>query len=577
MSDGRKTKAQFLAENEELRRQVTGLQNLTIAHQRAEDARRESEERYRTLVEHTYDFVIEASIEGRFLYVSSDYTDTLGYDPDELLGKNIFDFMHPDDVDAAIEAFSRGLIDFTSEQAVFRYRHKNGEWRWFESTGRPFRTAGDEVHVMVVSRDITARKQAEEALQEEAQVSTALVRVGEELSSLLSTPAILDQLCRLTAQELGSTCSYTFLWQAEEHAFIPVAHWGDTSEQWEALRVLYLDCSAIPTLLSRLEREVIVETAEEDDGDLLPNALRRTLGVTTTVHTALRRGGALIGLQSVGYRPPALSFSPLQRRIVRGIAHLASIALENARLFEQAESANRLKSDFIATISHELRTPLHIIMGYNDLLLDGEFDDLTDDQADILRRMERSARELSEIVNATLDVSRLDAGRLPITIQTTDLNVIVEELKRETESLRENSPLAFYWRIPPTLPPIVTDPVKVKVVLKNLISNAVKFTESGSVTIALTTRQGGVEISVTDTGIGVAPESVSVIFEPFRQAENPMTRRYGGIGLGLYVVRRMLELLEGSISVDSAPGKGSTFRVRLPFTIVEGLTAAPAH
>ena len=185
MSNSRKTKVQLLAEITELQRQVTELQNLAIIHQRVEDARRESEERYRTLVEHTYDFVIEASIDGRFLYVSSDYIDTLGYDPDELLGKNIFDFMHSDDVAAALEAFSRGLTQLTSEQAIFRYRHKSGEWRWFESTGRPFHTASGEVRVMVVSRDITARKQAEEALQEEAQVSSALVRVGEALSSLL--------------------------------------------------------------------------------------------------------------------------------------------------------------------------------------------------------------------------------------------------------------------------------------------------------------------------------------------------------------------------------------------------------
>lgn len=574
MSNSRKTKAQLLAENEELRRQVIGLQNLTIAHQRAEDARRESEDRYRTLVEHTYDFVIEASIDGRFLYVSADYSETLGYDQDELLGKNIFDFMHPDDMTAALDAFSRGLVEFTSEQAVFRYRHKNGEWRWFESTGRPFRTAAGEIRVMVVSRDITARKQAEEALQEEAQVSTALVRVGEELSSLLHTPEILDQLCRLTAQELRSACSYTFLWQPEEHAFIPVAHWGDTPEQWEALRVLHLDCSTIPTLLSRLEREGLVET-DANDHDLLPIAFHKTLGVTASVYVSLRRGKTLVGLQSVGYHESVLPLPPAQRRIASGIAHLASIALENAQLFEQAESANRLKSDFIATISHELRTPLHIIMGYNDLLLDSEFGDLTEDQAEILQRMERSARELSEVVNATLDVSRLDAGRLPIAIQKTDLKAVVEELRRETEVLRENSPLEFFWRIPGDIPPIFTDPIKVKVVLKNLISNAIKFTESGSVTVAVAAQREGIEMSVTDTGIGVDPASLGIIFEPFRQAENPMTRRYGGIGLGLYVVRRMLELLDGAITVESTPGKGSTFRVRLPFTIVEGLTATP--
>jgi PAS domain S-box-containing protein len=576
IGDSQKTKAQLRAEVEELRRQITDLQNVAITHQRAEDARRESEERYRTLVEHTYDFVIEASIDGRFLYVSSDYTETLGYDPDELLGKNVFEFMHPEDMASALEAFSRGLAQFTSEQAVFRYRHKTGEWRWFESTGRPFRTAAGEIRVMVVSRDITARKQAEAALQEEAQVSSALVRVGEALSSLLNTPAILDHLCRLTAQELGSICSYTFLWRAEELAFVPVAHWGDTPEQWEALRVFHLGRATIPNLLARLESEEIVQTGESD-GDLLLTALQRTVGVTASVYMALRHGDTLIGLQSVGYHMPALPLPPTQQRIARGIAHLASIALENAQLFEQAESANRLKSDFIATISHELRTPLHVIMGYNDLLLDGEFGALEEEQREILQRMERSIRELSEIVKATLDVSRLDAGRLPMVIQKTDLLALLEELKRETESLQATSRLEFFWRLSPNVPPIFTDPVKVKVVLKNLLSNAVKFTESGSVTVAVTMQQDSVEISVTDTGIGITPESFAIIFEPFRQAENPMTRQYGGIGLGLYVVRRMLELLEGSITMESAPGKGSTFRVRLPLTIVEGLTAAPAN
>jgi PAS domain S-box-containing protein len=574
MGTSRKTKAQLLTEIEELSRQVTGLQNLAIAHQRAEEARRESEERYRTLVEHTYDFVIEASIDGRFLYVSSDYKETLGYEPDELLGKNIFDFMHPDDVAIAIDAFGRGLTQFTSEQAVFRYRHKNGEWRWFEGTGRPFHTAAGETRVMVVSRDITTRKQAEEALQEEAQVSTALVRVGEALSSLLHTPTILDHLCRLTAQELGGACSYTFLWQPEAHAFLPVAHWGDLPEQWEALRVMKLNHTTMPTLLVRLEHEELVETADSDI-DLLLKALRRIVGGATSVHMALRRGNTLLGLQSVCYHTSLLPLPPTQQRIARGIAHLASIALENAQLFEQAESANRLKSDFIATISHELRTPLHIIMGYNNLLLDNEFGELTEDQANILQRMEHSACELSEIVNAILDISRLDTGRPSLLITKTDLVVLMDEIRRETESLRENSPLTFHWQVSLNTPPIFSDPVKIKVILKNLLSNAIKFTAAGSVTVTVTPQQNSVECSVADTGIGISPDSLSIIFEPFRQAESPMTRRYGGIGLGLYVVRRLLELIEGTISVESTPGQGATFRVRLPFTIAEGLTASP--
>jgi PAS domain S-box-containing protein len=362
MNNHGKTKAQLRREINELRQQIVELQAVATARERGEEARRESEERYRTLVEHTYDFVIEASVDGRFLYVSSDYTDVLGYDPNELLGRNIFELMHPDDIPSALAAFTKGVAMYTSEHAVFRYRHKNGEWRWFESTGRPFRMATGEVRAMVVSRDLTERRQAEEAVQEEAQVSTALVRVGEGLISSLNTPVILNHLCQLTAQELDAACSHTFLWHAGEQAFVPVAHWGDTTEQWEALQVLHIPRLTIADLLTRLEGDGVVEMTAIGH-ESLPTALQRTLGITTSVYIALWSGKELIGLQSVGYRTPLEPLTVSHRRIAHGIAHIASMALENARLFEQTENTNRLKSDFIATVSHELRTPLHIILG----------------------------------------------------------------------------------------------------------------------------------------------------------------------------------------------------------------------
>ncbi len=576
MNTLQKTKAQLLAEVEELRRQMLGLQEAVGQQHSVEEQRRESEERYRTLVEHTYDFVIESSIDGRFLYLSSGYAKTLGYAPDELLGKNIFDGVHPDDLLTVAEAFSRGFARSSEDdvvQAVYRYRHKNGEWRWFESTGRPFHTANGELRGMIVSRDITERKQAEDARQEEGKVSSALVRVGAELSALLNTPAILDHLCRLTTQELNGFCSLTFLWRAEKRTFMPVAHWGGATEQWEALRVLHLNHETLPTLLARLEQEDLI-TSLSGDQDFLANALHRTLDITESVHLPLRCGGELLGLQSIGYRMPSLPLPSVQQRIAHGITHLASIALENARLFEQAESANRLKSDFITTISHELRTPLHIITGYTDLLLDGEFGEIAPEPTDILQRIERNIQELSDIVNATLDVSRIDAGRLPLTLAQTDLADLIREIQRDTQDLQDHSSLTFRWSVPPELPTILTDPLKVKVVLKNLFNNAVKFTETGSITVSVAAQQNGIEISIADTGVGIAPESIRIIFEPFRQADDPMTRQYGGVGLGLYIVRRLLELLEGSISVESTQGQGSTFRVWLPLAIGERLAEA---
>ena len=229
---------------------------------------------------------------------------------------------------------------------------------------------------------------------------------------------------------------------------------------------------------------------------------------------------------------------------------------------EQAESAKRLKSDFLSIVSHELRTPLISIIGYNDLLLDGVAGSLNEEQVDALKKIDKNSKRLLELITAMLDLSHLEAKSLEII----DVNVpqLIEEIKNENKSLIESSGLVFIWKIYPGLQSIRTDPAKLKVVLKNLIGNAVKFTEKGSVTLDVRRHDKGVEISVTDTGTGIASEAKQLIFEPFRQAENPLTRQHGGIGLGLYIAKRLMELLGGTINVESEVGRGSTFSVWIP-------------
>ena len=143
---------------------------------------------------------------------------------------------------------------------------------------------------------------------------------------------------------------------------------------------------------------------------------------------------------------------------------------------------------------------------------------------------------------------------------------LLEEVKTETQGVREQSSLEFVWRVEGELPPVYTDPGNLKVVIKNLIGNAVKFTEQGSITVDAHPRAGGIEISVADTGIGIAPAVLPVIFEPFRQLESATAHGYEGTGLGLYIVKRLLELLGGTISVESEVGHGSTFRVWVPIS-----------
>jgi signal transduction histidine kinase len=215
-------------------------------------------------------------------------------------------------------------------------------------------------------------------------------------------------------------------------------------------------------------------------------------------------------------------------------------------------------------MSHELRTPLAIILGYTEMLLANTFGRLTDEQAEPLHRIDRSAQELLDLITAVLDLSRLEAGRLPLVTQETQLAELLHEIEAETQPLREQSRLTFAWDVEESLPTLYTDAGKLKVVLKNLIGNAVKFTTAGSIMMAVRRRQDGVEFRVTDTGMGIPQAALGVIFEPFHQLEPSATQQSGGTGLGLYIVKRLIEVLGGRVTVESEVGHGSTFRVWIP-------------
>jgi signal transduction histidine kinase/CheY-like chemotaxis protein len=406
--------------------------------------------------------------------------------------------------------------------------------------------------------------EAYRAQQEEAQVSAALARIGQELIQSLDRPVLLDRLCRSTTEALGCDCSHTLLWDPAEQGYAVVSGCGDTAEQWESIRVLKIPGVVVPELIARLERDDVVALPMNDGQTLLPTGLSRQYEVTSGMYAALRRGGELIGIHTAGYRGQSTPFTTQQTRTMRGIAQLASLALEHARVLEELERANRLKYDFVATMSHELRTPLNVIMGYSDLLVEGGFGPLTADQGDIIRRVARSGRQLLELINATLDLGRLEAGRMAPQPREVRLAEFFRELDVETHEVQQKPGVRFEWQLPLRLPVISTDPLKLKVVIKNLMGNAMKFTEVGSVCVSVSARERGVEIAVSDTGIGIAPEVQPIIFEPFRQADSSTTRRYGGVGLGLYIVRRLIDVLGGTISLETEVGRGSTFRVWLP-------------
>jgi signal transduction histidine kinase len=231
---------------------------------------------------------------------------------------------------------------------------------------------------------------------------------------------------------------------------------------------------------------------------------------------------------------------------------------------DAAQAASRAKSDFLAVISHELRTPLNAIIGYAELLQDGVFGPVTVDQHEKLYRMRRSADQLLRLINQVLDIERTTAGRDRVLPEPTALGDLVRGAVAEVELQAAERGLRLV--IEPSVPSliIVADADKLRQILLNLLSNAVKYTERGEVRVGIERRDASLELIVQDTGIGIRPEHRARIFEPFWQADQRLTRKVGGTGLGLAIVHRLTELLGGEISVESTPGAGSTFTVRLP-------------
>jgi signal transduction histidine kinase len=247
----------------------------------------------------------------------------------------------------------------------------------------------------------------------------------------------------------------------------------------------------------------------------------------------------------------------------------AELAEQNELLRRQAfqlEQASAMKSQFLANVSHELRTPLNAIMGYTHLMLEGVSGQLNHAQQDKLARVDANARHLLAVINDLLDITRIESGKMPVQVERIRLPELIEEVMTEVEPVIAGTRLAVTRSLSPDLPEIATDRQKVKQIVLNLLSNALKFTPEGSVAIRLELHDhaGEISIAVSDTGIGIAEENQKTIFEAFEQANSSLARRQGGTGLGLSICRRLASLLDGRITLASRLGEGSTFTLFLP-------------
>jgi signal transduction histidine kinase len=267
----------------------------------------------------------------------------------------------------------------------------------------------------------------------------------------------------------------------------------------------------------------------------------------------------------------ARRFGDADRSLMLALAQQCAQALERARLYREAQSASDAKSGFMAVVSHELRTPLNAIIGYAELLLMGIPETITARAADQVSRLRAAAHHLLGLIEEILTFSRLEAGRENISLARVSLAGISTEVSTVIEPLARARGLTFDVECRAAELTMETDAGKLRQILINLLGNAVKFTDHGSVKFDISALEDSVEFTVSDTGIGIDPQHIGHVFEPFWQVEAMPSRRAPGTGLGLSVTQRLVIALGGSITVESAPGKGSTFRVRLPLGHAEGI------
>jgi len=466
------------------------------------------------------------------------WAEIIGYSLAELEPLSIRTWMehtHPDDLkesELRLNQHFRG--EASHYECECRMRHKGGNWVWVLDRGKVISRTDDQKPLMMSGThfDITERKRAEAALRESENRFRTLVEHGTDIVFALSAQRELTYLSPNWPEVLGYSVS-----ESLGKPFDTFLHPSDIPSFHE-----YVDA--------------LQETGRSD-----ARFDYRVLHMEGSWHY---HSASISPVPATADRPPGFA------GIARDVTERKRYEQGLAEAKEVADSANRAKSEFLANMSHEIRTPMNGVIGMTQLL---GMTQLSEEQRGYVDALQASANSLLSLINDILDLSKMEAGKVVLSHSEFNLEQAIRDVVlTQTSSLKEKG-LSLRIDISHSFPPIlVGDQLRTKQVLLNLIGNAVKFTMKGGVTVAAEVLQCSTasilaQIEIRDTGIGIASEAIARIFKPFVQEDGSITRRFGGTGLGLTISKHLAELMGGSIEVESAPGVGSCFTLKIPFGI----------
>jgi signal transduction histidine kinase len=401
----------------------------------------------------------------------------------------------------------------------------------------------------------------------------ALGDVSQVVNSTLDLENVLTTIVAKAVQLSNTEAGAIYVFDEQQQEFRLRATHGMDQTMIAEVRKQRIGPSN-PHIASAIKHSTPIEIADIRQEPLTPiNAIILRAGYRALLAVPLSRPGQIVGLLVVRRREPG-SFPKGILDLLKTFAAQSVLAIQNARLFSeideksrQLETESRHKSQFLANMSHELRTPLNAILGYTELILDNIYGEAPDRMRQVLERVQANGRHLLGLINDVLDLAKIEAGQLTLSVADYSLKDVVEGVVNAVEPLAIEKRLAFKADVSDHLPTGHGDERRIAQVLLNLVGNAIKFTDKGEVAIKASAANGAFTVAVSDSGPGISAADQARIFDEFQQADSSSTRNKGGTGLGLSIAKRIIEMHHGRIWVESTLGKGSTFFFTLPVRV----------
>ncbi len=517
-----------------------------------------SEEKFRSIVQSLNDSITIVDIDGKVTYQSPAAIKTFGYNLDEITGKYLMDYFHPDDLNIALEEFEK-VKSSTNDglPSLFRIKHKNGNFVFIEAIGRNMANNRAINGVVFVSKNVTERIEAEKLLkQSEERYRITIEQTGHIVYDLdiinlkINLSGAIEQITGFSHEEVDNIAIET--WQSLIHP--------DDFPLTKDLLLKAISETSNYTAEYRFRTKSGSYIFVEDNGIVLTDEKEIANRILGTMKDITDRKNAELAIKQKTKEIEIQNevLQQLNEKLVQTNEYLTQAK-------KHAEESDRLKTAFLTNISHEIRTPMNGILGFAELL---KMPDLTEQKnEEFINLIEQSGQRMLNIINDIVDIAKIESGQIQLHYQQARLNNIMKELYSffKPEADKKNLNLICETGLQDSKEMIETDPTRLVQILTNLLKNAIKFTKSGSISFGYSLIGKMLQFYVKDTGIGIPEEQKDYIFERFVQGSMSLNRNYEGAGLGLSISKSYVEKLGGKIWLDSEINKGSTFFFEIPY------------